>query len=79
MKVETFVCNYLNENCYVVSFDNGEGFIVDCGAIKRVERKAIEDFLEKLDVVSSFISPVSPALAIHTGPGLLGAIVQYAD
>ena len=36
-------------------------------------------FLEKLDVVSSFISPVSPALAIHTGPGLLGAIVQYAD
>ena len=36
-------------------------------------------FLEKLDVASSFISPVSPALAIHTGPGLLGAIVQYAD
>ncbi|MBQ8555703.1 MAG: DegV family protein [Clostridia bacterium] len=38
-----------------------------------------EKFLEKLDVVSSFISPVSPALAIHTGPGLLGAIVQFAD
>lgn len=41
--------------------------------------KLREKFLEKLDVVSSFISPVSPALAIHTGPGLLGAIVQYAD
>lgn len=41
--------------------------------------KLRERFLEKLDVVSSFISPVSPALAIHTGPGLLGAIVQYAD
>ena len=34
---------------------------------------------EKLNVVSSFISPVSPALAIHTGPGLIGAIVQYAE
>ena len=41
--------------------------------------KLRDRFLEKLDVVSSFISPVSPALAIHTGPGLLGAIVQYAD
>ena len=40
--------------------------------------KLRERFLEKLDVVSSFISPVSPALAIHTGPGLLGAIVLYA-
>jgi len=30
-------------------------------------------------VVSDLIAPVSPALAIHTGPGLLGAIVQYAD
>lgn len=36
-------------------------------------------FMEKLDVVSAFISPISPALAIHTGPGLVGAIVQYAD
>ena len=36
-------------------------------------------FRQHLDVVSGFVSPVSPALAIHTGPGLLGAIVQYAD
>lgn len=41
--------------------------------------KLRDRFVEKLDVVSSFISPVSPALAIHTGPGLLGAIVQDAD
>lgn len=41
--------------------------------------KLRDKFCERLDVVSSFISPVSPALAIHTGPGLLGAIVQYAD
>lgn len=39
----------------------------------------LESFRAKLDVVSDFIAPVSPALAIHTGPGLLGAIVQFAD
>lgn len=41
--------------------------------------RLLEFFRQKLDVVSSFVSPVSPALAIHTGPGLLGAIVQFAD
>ncbi len=38
-----------------------------------------EHYLSRLDAEFSFISPVSPALAIHTGPGLLGAIVQLAD
>ncbi len=36
-------------------------------------------YRENLDVAESFVSPVSPALAIHTGPGLLGAIVQSAE
>ncbi len=36
-------------------------------------------FCESLDVAESFISPVSPALAIHTGLGLLGAIVQPCE
>ena len=40
--------------------------------------KLMAKFREHLDVVSGFISPVSPALAIHTGPGLVGAIVQPA-
>lgn len=39
----------------------------------------LDAFCAHLDVASGFVSPVSPALAIHTGPGLLGAIVQYAD
>ncbi len=39
----------------------------------------LEIFRQHLDVADGFISPVSPALAIHTGPGLLGAIVQFAD
>ena len=39
----------------------------------------LDTFRQHLDVVSGFVAPVSPALAVHTGPGLLGAIVQYAD
>ena len=42
-------------------------------------RTLLDTFRQRLDVVSGFIAPVSPALAIHTGPGLLGAIIQYAD
>ena len=40
--------------------------------------KFLEKLRAKLDVRSAFISPVSPVLAIHTGPGLVGAIVQDA-
>ena len=49
------------------------------GAAYEEARALLETFRQKLDVVSDMIAPVSPALAIHTGPGLLGAIVQYAD
>ena len=49
------------------------------GAAFEDARALLETFRQKLDVVSDLIAPVSPALAIHTGPGLLGAIVQYAD
>ena len=41
--------------------------------------KLLTRLCERLSVISSYIAPVSPALAIHTGPGLLGAIVQAAD
>ena len=49
------------------------------GSAYEEAKSLLETFRAKLDVVSDFIAPVSPALAIHTGPGLLGAIVQYAD
>lgn len=49
------------------------------GSAYEEARTLLETFRAKLDVVSDMIAPVSPALAIHTGPGLLGAIVQYAD
>ena len=49
------------------------------GAALEDAKALLATFRQKLDVVSDMIAPVSPALAIHTGPGLLGAIVQFAD
>lgn len=49
------------------------------GNVEEEAHALLENFRRRLEVVSGFVSPVSPALAIHTGPGLLGAIVQFAD
>ena len=38
----------------------------------------MERFRGKMEIAYSLIAPVSPALAIHTGPGLLGVIMQDA-
>ena len=49
------------------------------GQAQEDAQRLLELFCSKLNVASAFVAPVSPALAIHTGPGLLGAIVQFAD
>ena len=69
----------MNDECFKRFQGRKVRIAIVHGAAYEEAVKLRDRFLEKLDVVSSFISPVSPALAIHTGPGLLGAIVQYAD
>lgn len=49
------------------------------GNAEKEAHSLLQVFRSHLDVTDGFVSSVSPALAIHTGPGLLGAIVQYAD
>lgn len=39
----------------------------------------LERLKESLNIVESFISPVSPVLAIHTGPGLLGIVANQVE
>ncbi len=46
------------------------------GAALEEANQLLEKLKNKLNVISSYISPVSPALAIHTGPGLLGIIAH---
>lgn len=45
MVVKTFVCNMLDENCYVVSDDSRECIIIDCGAFTDEEKRAIVDYI----------------------------------
>lgn len=46
IKIERFVCNMLQENCYVVSDDTNECIIIDCGAFYDSERKAITEYIK---------------------------------
>ena len=45
IKIQRFVCNMLQENCYVLADEQGECVIVDCGAWFDNERKAIVDYI----------------------------------
>ena len=46
LKIQRFVCNMIQENCYVASDDTGECVIVDCGAFYEEERKAIVNYIK---------------------------------
>ena len=43
--IKKFVCNMLQENCYVVSDDTGEAVVIDCGALYEEERAAIVSYI----------------------------------
>ena len=45
IKIQRFVCNMLQENCYVLSDESGECVVVDCGAWFENERKSIVDYI----------------------------------
>lgn len=46
LKIQRFVCNMLQENCYVVSDDTSECVIIDCGALYPAERVAISNYIK---------------------------------
>ena len=45
LKIETFTCNMLQENCYVVSDETKDCVIIDCGAYYEAEKLAIEKYI----------------------------------
>ena len=46
IKIQRFVCNMLQENCYVVSDESSEAVVIDNGALYDAERKAICDYID---------------------------------
>ena len=47
IKIETFVVNPIQENCYVVSDETKECVIIDCGALSESEQKAIITYIKE--------------------------------
>ncbi len=47
LEVKTFVCNMLQENCFVVSDETLECVIIDCGAYYDAERRTIIDYIRE--------------------------------
>lgn len=47
INVQRFVCNMLQENCYVVSDESRECVIIDCGAYYDEEQQAIEQYIRE--------------------------------
>lgn len=47
IKIQKFVCNMLQENCYVVSDESLDCVIIDCGAYYEEERRAIVDYIRQ--------------------------------
>lgn len=45
LNIKRFVCNMLQENCYVVDDGTGECVIIDCGAYYEEERKAVTEHI----------------------------------
>ena len=50
LKIQKFVCNMIQENCYVVSDETGEGLIVDCGAYYEEEIQAIINYVQQNNI-----------------------------
>lgn len=46
LNIQRFVCNPLQENCYIVSDDTKEAVIIDCGAFYEEERKAVVKYIK---------------------------------
>lgn len=46
LEIKRFVCNVIQENCYVVSDETHEAVIVDCGAQFEAEQQAIRNYIE---------------------------------
>lgn len=45
LKIERFVCNPFQENCYIVSDDTADCAIIDCGAFYEEERRAVVEYV----------------------------------
>ena len=73
LNIETFTCNMLQENCYVVSDETKECVIIDCGAYTEAEKLAIEKYINENE-----LRPVH-LIATHGHLDHVGAAAELAE
>ena len=69
--VKCFVCNMLQENCFVVSDETKECVIVDCGAYYEEERTAITHYIESEGLTPTHLLCTHGHLDHHFGDNTL--------
>ena len=47
INIQRFVCNMLQENCYILYDETGEAVIIDCGAYFDSERQAVINYIDE--------------------------------
>lgn len=47
INIKKFVCNSLQENCYIVSDETNDAVVIDCGALYNDERNAITRYIDE--------------------------------
>ncbi|MBR2772094.1 MAG: MBL fold metallo-hydrolase, partial [Bacteroidales bacterium] len=67
IKVQKFVCNMLQENCYVVNDETRECVIIDCGAFYPEERQAIVQYIRDNQLIPKHLLGTHGHLDHHFG------------
>lgn len=47
LNIKTFIVNFIQENCYILSDETGEGVIIDCGTFYHEEREAVDTYIKQ--------------------------------
>ena len=53
--IQRFLCNMLQENCYIVSDETRECVIIDCGAFYPEEKKAILQYIRDNQLIPKYL------------------------
>ena len=67
LKIQRFVCNPFQENCFVVSDDTNEGIVIDCGALYPEERTAVVDYVRKQGITLKHLIATHGHIDHHFG------------
>ena len=71
LQIQKFVCNMLQENCYVVADDSRECIIIDCGAFYKEEREAIVNYIDLHQLIPKHLVATHAHIDHNMGNGAL--------